>query len=98
MADLKRAAIAHSLPRNSCERKAPSPAGGAKNFKEIFVEEARRAEGLAGGQKSKVKNKEKVIGIIVQNPSVTIPEIAASLDMSIPGIEKIIRSLAFPEH
>ena len=35
----------------------------------------------------------KVIEIILQNPSVTIPEIAASLDMSIPGIEKIIRSL-----
>ncbi|MFH0772597.1 MAG: ATP-binding protein [Candidatus Omnitrophota bacterium] len=54
-------------------------------------------EGLAGGQKSrvksKVKSKVKVIEIIIQNPSVTIPEIAASLDMSIPGIEKIIRSL-----
>ena len=46
-----------------------------------------------GGQKSKVKSKVKVIEMIVQNPSVTIPEIAASLDMSIPGIEKIIRSL-----
>ncbi len=43
--------------------------------------------------KSRVKSKVKVIEIILQNPSVTIPEIAASLDMSIPGIEKIIRSL-----
>ena len=43
--------------------------------------------------KSRVKSKEKVIEIIIQNPSVTIPEIVASLDMSIPGIEKIIRSL-----
>ncbi|MBU0878352.1 MAG: winged helix-turn-helix transcriptional regulator, partial [Candidatus Omnitrophica bacterium] len=56
------------------------------------------AEGLAeGGQKSKVKSKVKsrvkVIEMIAQNPSVTIPEIAAALDMSIPGIEKIIRSL-----
>lgn len=42
-----------------------------------------------GGQKSKGK----VIEIIAQNPSVTIPEIAAALDMSIPGIEKIIRAL-----
>ncbi len=50
-------------------------------------------EGLAGGQKSRVKSRVKVIEIIIQNPSVTIPEIAASLDMSIPGIEKIIRSL-----
>jgi ATP-dependent DNA helicase RecG len=46
-----------------------------------------------GGQKSRVKSRVKVIEIIVQNPSVTIPEIAAALDMSIPGIEKIIRSL-----
>ena len=59
-------------------------------------------EGLEkGGQKSKVKSRVKskvksrvkVIEIIGQNPSVTIPEIAASLGMSIPGIEKIIRSL-----
>ena len=50
-------------------------------------------EGLVGGQKSKVKSKVKVIEIIIQNPSITIPEIAASLDMSIPGVEKIIRSL-----
>jgi ATP-dependent DNA helicase RecG len=55
-------------------------------------------EGLGeGGQKSKVKSKVKskgkVIEMIAQNPSVTIPEIAAALDMSIPGIEKIIRSL-----
>ncbi len=55
-------------------------------------------EGLGeGGQKSKVKSKVKsrvkVIEMITQNPSVTIPEIAAALDMSIPGIEKIIRSL-----
>jgi DNA-binding MarR family transcriptional regulator len=40
-----------------------------------------------------VKSKVKVIEIIGQNPSVTIPEIAASLGMSIPGIEKIIQSL-----
>lgn len=56
------------------------------------------AEGLAeGGQKSKVKSKVKsrvkVIEMIAQNPSVTILEIAAALDMSIPGIEKIIRLL-----
>jgi len=54
-------------------------------------------EGLVGGQKSKEKSKgkskEKVIEIIAQNPSVTIQEIAASLNMSIPGIEKIIRFL-----
>ena len=51
-------------------------------------------EGLGeGGQKSKVKSKGKVIEMIAQNQSVTIPEIAAALDMSIPGIEKIIRSL-----
>lgn len=51
-------------------------------------------KGLAeGGQKSKVKSKVKVIEMITPNPSVTIPEIAAALDMSIPGIEKIIRSL-----
>ena len=50
-------------------------------------------DGQKSKVKSKVKSKEKVIEIIVQNPSVTIPEIAASLDMSIPGIEKIIRSL-----
>jgi len=55
-------------------------------------------EGLGeGGQKSKVKSKVKskgkVIEMIAQNQSVTIPEIAAALDMSIPGIEKIIRSL-----
>lgn len=42
-----------------------------------------------GDQKSKVK----VIDMIVRNPSITIPEIAATLEMSIPGIEKIIRSL-----
>lgn len=56
------------------------------------------AEGLVeGGQKSKVKSKVKsrvkVIEMIAQNPSVTIPEIAVALDMSIPGIEKIIRLL-----
>lgn len=51
-------------------------------------------KGLVGGdQKSKVKSRVKVIEIITQNPSVTIPEIAAALNMSIPGIEKIIRSL-----
>lgn len=55
-------------------------------------------EGLEkGGQKSKgkskVKSKGKVIEIIAQNSSVTIPEIASALDMSIAGIEKIIRVL-----
>ena len=54
-------------------------------------------EGLVGGQKSKVKSKVKskgkVIDLIAQNPSITIPEMAVALDMSIPGIEKIIRSL-----
>ena len=50
-------------------------------------------EGLVGGQKSKVKSKGKVIDLIAQNPSITIPEMAVALDMSIPGIEKIIRSL-----
>ena len=40
-----------------------------------------------------MKSKVKVIEIIVQNPSVTIPEIADSLGMSIPGIEKIVRTL-----
>ena len=43
--------------------------------------------------KSKVKSREKVIDLIVKNSSITIPEIAASLDMSMAGIEKIIRSL-----
>jgi len=43
--------------------------------------------------KSKVKSKEKVIEMIIKNPSTTISEIAVFLDMSIPGIEKIIRSL-----
>jgi ATP-dependent DNA helicase RecG len=55
-------------------------------------------EGLGeGGQKgkgkSKVKSKGKVIEIIAQNSLVTIPEIASTLDMSIAGIEKIIRAL-----
>jgi len=35
----------------------------------------------------------KVIKKIAQNSSVTIPEIASALDMSIAGIEKIIRAL-----
>ncbi|MEW6087717.1 MAG: winged helix-turn-helix transcriptional regulator [bacterium] len=39
------------------------------------------------------KSKGKVIRMIARNPSVTITEIAAALDMSIPGIEKIVRSL-----
>ena len=43
--------------------------------------------------KSRVKSREKVIELIVQNPSITVPDIASSLDMSIAGIEKIIRSL-----
>ena len=38
--------------------------------------------------KSKVKSREKVIELIVQNPSITIPEIAAFLDMSMAGPDK----------
>lgn len=51
-------------------------------------------EGLGeGSQESKGKSKGKAIEIIAQNSLVTIPEIASALDMSIAGIEKIIRAL-----
>jgi len=43
--------------------------------------------------KSKVKSNEKTIHLINENHSITVPEIASALDMSIAGVEKIIRSL-----
>jgi len=48
---------------------------------------------VESNMKSKVKSKEKVIRLIGENPSITAQEIARSLDMSLAGIEKIIRTL-----
>lgn len=51
-------------------------------------------EGLtAKGQKSMVKSKGKILEMISQAPSVTIPEMAKVLEMSAPVVEKIIRVL-----
>ncbi len=43
--------------------------------------------------KSKVKSNERVIRLMVENPKITVPEIAESLGLSLAGIEKIIRTL-----
>ena len=43
--------------------------------------------------KSKVKNKEKVIHLIAGDYTITMPEIAEQLNLSLAGVEKIIRTL-----
>ena len=46
-----------------------------------------------GLEKSRVKSRVKVLGLIKENSAVTIPEIAQTLGLSIKGVEKIIRTL-----
>lgn len=48
---------------------------------------------ISPGLDSKGNSKGKVLEIVAQNPSATIPEIADALNRSTPGIEKIVRIL-----
>ena len=48
---------------------------------------------LKSSLKSSLKTRDKILKIIEVTPSITLPELATKLDMSLAGIKKHIRQL-----
>ncbi len=63
-------------------------------FRADLVPEAAGTTVLGEGrEKSREKSREKILRMVAANPAITIQELAASLDFSRAGIEKVIRRL-----
>lgn len=65
----------------------------AKAGRQQELDQSTRDSNLKSSLKSSLKTREKILKIIEVTPSITLPELATKLDMSLAGIKKHIRQL-----
>lgn len=65
----------------------------AKAGRQQKLDQSTRDSNLKSSLKSSLKTRDKILKIIEVTPSITLPELATKLDMSLAGIKKHIRQL-----
>lgn len=64
-----------------------------KSGQQQELDQSTRDSNLKSNLKSSLKTRDKILKIIEATPSITLPELATKLDMSLAGIKKNIRQL-----